>query len=189
MKVIPVDTKHDLLKDFMRSIFDAHGLDFKIYKDPVKQLLAINSRLERRITQEATPSGRLLLCTMYWQGPDDQLQFQEGTQNSVLRLDSSQRGGVDLFRVTIDMEWQSGDAMPGQFTPWKELIYGNDPNGVIPEFRETVALGIDSGPRAGDIVRMSVPLNPQFPPVPKPLQSLGIERSHSGEFTIAITDY
>jgi hypothetical protein len=189
MPIVSVPTKHDLLVDFIEGIFSDHSYTFQVYRDPVNQLLRASSRLQTRINSET--ADRVQFCSIYWAGPDEEAQFAAGDNASLLRLDGSQRGGVDLFRITLNLEWGSGEVEPGatSFQEWKTLIYGANPKGIIPQIRETPALNVTTGPLAGDIVALSLPFDTQFPSVPKPLQSLGIERAHYGEFVVAITDY
>jgi len=188
---ITVATKQDLLVSFVQSIFDAHNADFTVYTDPVYQLMRAESRLARRIAQGDTDGETpVRMCTVYWVGPDDASQIPGGNDPALLRMDGAQIGGVDRFRIALHWEWDSGTETPGSgsFQAWKDLIYGDDPPGLIRVLRGTSTLDVTSGDYAGDIVWMSVPTEAQFPRQPVPLQGLGIERAHYGEFVVRVTD-
>jgi len=191
MNTVSVQTKRTLVRNLIEGVLNDHGVTFQIYERPVNQLLKVSSRLQDRIIGEASGSDLLRYCTIYWLGPDEERQLPNSSQESLLRLGGEQLGGVDMFRVTLDYEWDSGEEQPGasSFETWEDLLEGVNPKGLMHVIRETPALNIDSGPAKGDIVKLSVPMDTNFPGVPKPKQNLGIERTHYGEFTVAVTHY
>lgn len=180
-------TKRAKLRSLIESVFGDHGLDFQVYEKPARQLLKVSTRLQQRILAESPADERVRFCSIYWTGPQDEQMVTGGSLDSLLRLDGSQHGGVDLFRVTIDLEWESGEESPGSgsFDTWENLLIGDDPTGLISRLRQQPVLHLDSG----DTVYLSVPLNPTFPPGPRPIQDLGIEATHFGQFEVAVTHW
>lgn len=180
-------TKREKLREMIEGVFNDHGLDFQVYERPVRQLMKVSSRLQQRIVAESPGDERVRFASIYWAGPQDQQMVTGGGMDSLLRLNGSQHGGVDLFRVTLDLEWESGDQKPGKnsFDTWENLLIGENPLGLVSKLRQEPVLQLDSG----DTAYLSVPMNPSFPPGPQPVQDLGIEATHYGEFEIAVTHW
>jgi hypothetical protein len=187
IREVPPGKKRAKLRELIEGVFADHGLDFQVYERPVRQLLKVSSRLQQRIVAESPANERVRFCSIYWAGPQDESMVTGGSQDSLLRLNGSQHGGVDLFRVTLDLEWESGEEAPGagSFDAWENLIIGENPLGLVSTLRQEPVLHLDSG----DTVYLSVPLNPSFPPGPRPVQDLGIEATHYGQFEVAVTHW
>lgn len=185
---IEVKQKRKALRDWVKGILqNDFGEDFVYHEVAKTQFLHMNSRLQL-LDVAQNSNGEIRHCEVFWDGLERPDSVPSGSLDGIRRLDGTEQGSVHAFKIVVDygVEYDSNGEINNR-QDFEDIFTSKSPLGLLPSARRTPSLDIsvNGTTRTG---LLSNPLNPVFPPTPKPLQSGSKEYAHYGEFRLMLTD-
>jgi hypothetical protein len=184
---IPVEDKRQALKDWAENIlFSDFGEEFVYHQIAKTQMLNMNSRVQLLDVAQNT-NGDIRHCEVFWDGPEDP-SSEVGTLDGLFRQGNKQIGSVDGYKIVVNygVEYDEGGQIDNR-KEFESIFTSYDPKGLLVSARQknTIEVDVDGTKRTA---LLSLPINPLFPPTPRPLHSGSNEYAHYAEFRLLITD-
>lgn len=182
---VPVEDKRQALKDWVQNILsNDFGEEFIYHQVAKTQMLRMNSRLQL-LELAQNSNDKIRHCEVFWDGPEVE---GEGNITGLFRNDNSELGSVEGFKVVIDygVEYDSDGQINNRKT-FESLFTSHSPKGLLVASREKTALDVDVNGTTRTVL-LSTPINPVFPPTPRPMHSGSEQYAHYAEFRLLLTD-